>query len=135
VSRNVFDTYNAAYVQAVYEQYLQNPSSVEPTWRELFESGEPGTRGLIGGWVNGGAPATGGDGASAPAAIPGRAASPSLTQLRAARAAGELVDAYRLHGHRAAHLDPLGAEPPGHPMLLPEFHGITIRRPGPCRPR
>jgi 2-oxoglutarate dehydrogenase E1 component len=51
---------------------------------------------------------------------------PSLLELRAARAAGELVDAYRLHGHRAAHLDPLGTAPPGHPMLEPEFHGITI---------
>ena len=50
---------------------------------------------------------------------------PTEAQLRAARAAGELVDAYRLHGHRAARLDPLGSKPPGHPQLDPEFHGIT----------
>ncbi|HSK19628.1 MAG TPA: 2-oxoglutarate dehydrogenase E1 component [Longimicrobiales bacterium] len=110
MSRNVFDTYNAAYVQAVYEQYLQNPGSVDETWRRLFASD---TSGLIGG--NGAA-----------ASLSGPAEEPAgLQQLRAARAAGELVDAYRLHGHRAAQLDPLGSTPPGHPMLEPEFHGIT----------
>jgi 2-oxoglutarate dehydrogenase E1 component len=117
VSRNVFDTYNAAYVQSIYEQYLQNPASVDESWRRLFDS-ETGTRGLIGaipaGATNGG-----------PASAPSTAGSASLTQLRAARAAGELVDAYRLHGHRAARLDPLGCEPPGHPMLVPDFHGIV----------
>ncbi|HEX6306828.1 MAG TPA: 2-oxoglutarate dehydrogenase E1 component [Longimicrobiales bacterium] len=110
MSRNVFDTYNAAYVQAVYEQYLQNPGSVDETWRRLFASD---TSGLLGG-----------NGASAPVSA-GAEGPPSLQQLRAARAAGELVDAYRLHGHRAARLDPLGSTPPGHPMLEPEFHGIS----------
>jgi 2-oxoglutarate dehydrogenase E1 component len=119
VSRYVFDTYNAAYVQAMFEQYLQNPSSVDESWRLLFAS-DAGTDGLLGA---GGAVTDG----RAPAAEVDRAApaAPTLTQLRAARAAGELVDAYRLHGHRAARLDPLGTEPPGHPMLSPDFHGIT----------
>src|SRR5690606_6682715 len=105
VSRNVFDMYNAAYVQAVYEQYLQNPGSVDESWRRLFASD---TTGLLGA-----------NGAAAPVGTPEAAsdAPPSLRQLRAARAAGELVDAYRLHGHRAARLDPLGTTPPGHPML------------------
>jgi 2-oxoglutarate dehydrogenase E1 component len=138
VLRNVFDTYNAAYVQAVFEQYLQNPTSVDAAWRRFFEND---TRGLLGAAPPAGpamdgadpaGPAVRGDG-TAPSGTPARAAATSaarsaaadLTQLRAARAAGELVDAYRLHGHRAARLDPLGATPPGHPMLLPEFHGIT----------
>jgi 2-oxoglutarate dehydrogenase E1 component len=117
VSRNVFDMYNAAYVQAVYDQYLQNPSSVDESWRRLFES-DTGTRGLLGAELR-----PSGNG-SAPASAAAES-TPSLQQLRAARAAGELVDAYRLHGHRAARLDPLGSTPPGHPMLEPEFHGIT----------
>jgi 2-oxoglutarate dehydrogenase E1 component len=122
VSRTIFDTYNAAYVQALYEQYLQNPLAVEEAWRQLFASGA-GTGGLLG--ATGSVPAgAAGDGAAA--AVPAAAAPRGLMQLRAARAAGELVDAYRLHGHRAARLDPLGSEPPGHPMLEPEFHGITL---------
>ncbi|HUF51085.1 MAG TPA: 2-oxoglutarate dehydrogenase E1 component [Longimicrobiales bacterium] len=115
MSRNVFDTYNAAYAQAVYEQYLQNPGSVDESWRRLFES-DTGPRGLIGAGIVREASANGAT------ATPTEA--PSLTQLRAARAAGELVDAYRLHGHRLARIDPLGSTPPGHPMLVPEFHGI-----------
>jgi 2-oxoglutarate dehydrogenase E1 component len=123
VSRNVFDTYNAAYVQAVYEQYLQNPGSVDESWRRLFDS-DTGTRGLLGAeWRS----AQNGAAGTALPAVDGTAGSAAadLVQLRAARAAGELVDAYRLHGHRAARLDPLGTAPPGHPMLEPEFHGIS----------
>jgi 2-oxoglutarate dehydrogenase E1 component len=105
----VFDTYNAAYVQAVFDQYQQNPSAVDPAWRRLFESG--GAAGSVLGATRDGVRRDGGP--------------PSEAQLRAARAAGELVDAFRLHGHRAAHLDPLGSPPPGHPMLDPRFHGIT----------
>jgi 2-oxoglutarate dehydrogenase E1 component len=122
VLRNAFDTYNAAYVQAMFEQYLQNPASVDEAWRRYF-AGEAGTRGLLGADGRAEGPA----GLSHPAPAPGATppAPPHITELRAARAAGELVDAYRLHGHRAARLDPLGSPPPGHPMLEPEFHGIA----------
>jgi 2-oxoglutarate dehydrogenase E1 component len=110
VTRPVFDTYNAAYAQAVFEQYLQNPTSVDPAWRVLFESADRGG-GLLGAErING----TFG------------AARPTLAQLRSARAVGELVDAYRLHGHRAARVDPLGSAPSGHPQLDPAFHGTSI---------
>lgn len=33
---------NAGYVGALLEQYLENPESVHPKWRELFESGDEG---------------------------------------------------------------------------------------------
>ena len=39
VSEFVFGTHNAAFVQVMYEQYLSDPSSVGPEWRELFENG------------------------------------------------------------------------------------------------
>jgi 2-oxoglutarate dehydrogenase E1 component len=133
VSRNVFDTYNAGYVQAVYEQYLQNPGSVDESWRHLFDT-DQGTRGLLGAEgrtaVRNGGPGqamlpAGAADSTGPSPDGRPAGAPDLMQLRAARAAGELVDAYRLHGHRAARLDPLGGTPPGHPMLEPEFHGIS----------
>ncbi|HSR42059.1 MAG TPA: thiamine pyrophosphate-dependent enzyme, partial [Longimicrobiales bacterium] len=59
--------------------------------------------------------------------VGGNGGAPSRAQLRAAMAAAELVDAYRLHGHTAARLDPLGGEPRGHPMLSTEYHGIEPR--------
>jgi 2-oxoglutarate dehydrogenase E1 component len=40
VSELVFGTHNAAFVQVMYEDYLRDPSSVGPEWRELFENGK-----------------------------------------------------------------------------------------------
>src|SRR2546425_7193134 len=42
VSEFVFGTYDAAFVQAMYEDYLRDPASVGPEWRELFDKGGPG---------------------------------------------------------------------------------------------
>ena len=44
--------------------------------------------------------------------------------LRLAAIAGALVEAYRAYGHLGARIDPLGSEPPRHPLLEPEYHGI-----------
>jgi 2-oxoglutarate dehydrogenase E1 component len=102
-NRQVFDSYNAGYAQALYEQYVRDPGSVDDRWRALFGS-SPEASGLI--------------------PVGNGAGSATRAQLRAAMAAAELVDAYRLHGHTAARLDPLASEPRGHPMLAPSFHGI-----------
>ncbi len=40
MSEFVFGTQNAAFVQAMYEDYLRDPSSVDPEWRELFDNGK-----------------------------------------------------------------------------------------------
>jgi multifunctional 2-oxoglutarate metabolism enzyme len=61
--------------------------------------------------------------APAPAAAPG--AAPSEELLQAVQAAVSLLKAYRTHGHLAAKLDPLGAEPVGDPALDPEPLGLT----------
>src|SRR3989442_237712 len=42
VSEFVFGTQNAAFVQAMYEEYLRDPASVGPEWRELFDNGKVG---------------------------------------------------------------------------------------------
>jgi 2-oxoglutarate dehydrogenase E1 component len=102
-NQQAFDSYNAGYVQALYEQYVRDPSSVDDGWSAVF-SASPEAAGLI--------------------AVGNGTGAPTRAQLRAAMAAAELVDAYRLHGHTAAHLDPLNSDPRGHPMLAPSFHGI-----------
>ncbi len=55
-------------------------------------------------------------------------AGPSVTvsgaDLGRMASAMALVDAYRLYGHLAAQLDPLGTAPPGDPALDPAFHGL-----------
>ncbi|MGH7525537.1 MAG: multifunctional oxoglutarate decarboxylase/oxoglutarate dehydrogenase thiamine pyrophosphate-binding subunit/dihydrolipoyllysine-residue succinyltransferase subunit, partial [Gemmatimonadales bacterium] len=41
---NVFETANAGFAQAMYEEFLRDPTAVEPEWRRLFESGVVGER-------------------------------------------------------------------------------------------
>jgi 2-oxoglutarate dehydrogenase E1 component len=103
------DGYNAGYAEQLYERSLRDRGLIPPSLAD---------------WVDGGAaPSVGarreaGAGALAAAEVP-------ADRLRAAARAAALVEAYRELGHFAAHLDPLGSEPGGHPMLQPEFHGIS----------
>ncbi len=39
---NIFETVNSGFAQALYEDYLRDPSSVSPEWRALFENGLKG---------------------------------------------------------------------------------------------
>src|SRR5262249_14258933 len=67
-------------------------------------------------------PAAGPPAAAPPAAAPAEAEPQPVSEelLGAVAAAMALVKAHRMHGHLAAHLDPLGSEPPGDPALEPE---------------
>src|SRR5437870_13469695 len=46
-------------------------------------------------------------------------------EISAAAAAAALAQSIRLFGHRGAHLDPLGSEPPGDPHLDYGAHGLS----------
>ncbi len=131
---------NAGYVAQLLEDYLEAPGSVPPEWQEVFESnGEaavavlPGLQRLLArpapdepvtAPVTAAAPVveTGPVPPVAPAAEPPpvraeAASQPDETLLGAIAAAMALVKAYRMHGHLAARLDPLGSEPTGDPAL------------------
>ncbi|MEP7227282.1 MAG: multifunctional oxoglutarate decarboxylase/oxoglutarate dehydrogenase thiamine pyrophosphate-binding subunit/dihydrolipoyllysine-residue succinyltransferase subunit, partial [Gemmatimonadales bacterium] len=41
---NVFETANAGFAQAMYEEFLRDPAAVGPEWRRLFESGVVGEK-------------------------------------------------------------------------------------------
>ncbi|MBV8563418.1 MAG: multifunctional oxoglutarate decarboxylase/oxoglutarate dehydrogenase thiamine pyrophosphate-binding subunit/dihydrolipoyllysine-residue succinyltransferase subunit, partial [Actinobacteria bacterium] len=58
--------------------------------------------------------------AAPPAPAPAAAAPPDSELLGGVAASMALVKAFRMHGHLAAHLDPLGSEPHGDPALEPE---------------
>ena len=153
MSSTHFDSQNAAYVQALYEDFTRNPEAVHPEWREFFRRGrhELLDAGLF---VADGRPHAV-DAVPAPAPVAPRA--PSVAQAPAvaprvpapaptptaptappeparpdrhllslvARAAN-LLQAFREHGHQAARIDPLGSEPPGHPQLDPAYFGTTM---------
>ncbi len=67
---NVFETANAGFAQALYEDYLRDPNAVAPEWRRLFESGRVGERPL----ATNGAAAAAGNGGTVPPPAPAAAA-------------------------------------------------------------
>src|ERR1700716_2735129 len=61
-------------------------------------------------------------------ATPDVEAEPELrasAEVSAAAAAAALAQSIRLFGHRGAHIDPLGSDPPGDPHLDFGAHGLT----------
>ncbi|MGH7733661.1 MAG: 2-oxo acid dehydrogenase subunit E2, partial [Gemmatimonadales bacterium] len=82
VQPNVFETANAGFAQAIYEDYLRDPASVAPEWRRLFDSGTVGERPAPGSASTNGAPQT--PPAAATGSVPAGA-----TELKGA--AGRLV--------------------------------------------
>src|SRR3954453_7955770 len=45
VDPNVFETANAGFAQAIYEEFLRDPTAVDPEWRRLVEGGGVGQEG------------------------------------------------------------------------------------------
>ena len=111
---------NAAYLEEIYDQYLENPSSVDKEWRDYFQS----------------LPQVGDNTAKD---VPHEAVLEVLReQLKSPRAAGgvaevaveqervdNLITAYRTYGHIAAKLDPLGLTEAQDPRLLLSHYGLS----------
>ena len=96
-----FGGLNQAYVLELYERFRNDPSSVDPESRAIFERWTP--------------PAS---------PEPGTVAESAIGVKRAVGAVN-LAQSIRRYGHLAAQLDPLGSKPPGDPSLLPETHSVT----------
>ncbi len=132
---------NAVFVSQLYEQFLKDPSAVDPGWRSFFGAlGEDERAALteLGGpsWAAKSTRVIGADGAvaaKAPAKGNGAAApaaGASAEQLRAAALASirafMLIRTYRSRGHLIANLDPLGiAERTYHKDLDYKSYGFT----------
>jgi 2-oxoglutarate dehydrogenase E1 component len=95
-----FQGVNAGYVVELYERFRQNPESVDPETRGVFEQWTP-TDAL----------------SSAGAA--------THADVHVIVGVANLAESIRRYGHLAARLDPLGSAPIGDPSLSPRAHGIT----------
>ena len=115
---------NAAFVEQLYEAYLENPGNVEQQWREYFDSLQNGQSGrdiphspvqqafyqAAKKGSNGRAIATATDSGSFQKQV----------------AVLQLINAHRFRGHSQANLDPLEQyERPPVPELDPAFHGLS----------
>ena len=107
------DGLNSGYAALLLERYLDNPSAVPAEWREVFESPPPELIALHPGLAR----LIRADGH---ATVDQTVVVPDEELIGGVAAAMALVKAFRMHGHLAAHLDPLGTEPPGDPALEPE---------------
>ena len=115
---------NAAFIEEIYERYLAAPSSVDPSWRQYFESLQEGS-GAVDvphSPVRDSMLAQTNAAARPPAAV-------SVTQDDGKQVSVlQLINAYRFMGHRQARLDPLlQHERPHVPELDIEFHGLSER--------
>jgi 2-oxoglutarate dehydrogenase E1 component len=114
-----FDCQSASYVEELLADYLLDPDSVEPMWRDYFRKlvrrsdgdgrfrGRPSFRSTS---VFNPPPLAGDD-----------------AHLQAARLqdrVDQLIRDFRVRGHLAARLDPLGSRRPEPPELSPEHHRL-----------
>ena len=114
---------NAAYVDGLFQDWQTDPASVSEDWATLFTH------------------ATGGRAAPTVQLGPARptrsvfnakgqvGTATRAEVLEAASrqvAVAQLINAYRVRGHRAANIDPLGFEvPESHPELTLDFYGLS----------
>ncbi|MBK9713025.1 MAG: 2-oxoglutarate dehydrogenase E1 component [Kouleothrix sp.] len=107
---SLFHGPNAGYVLELYDRYQQDPLSVDPEARAIFERWAPP------------------DVAPPPATpAPPGAEPPSPLDVTHTVAAARLIRYIREVGHLDARIDPLGGEPPGAPGLRLDVHDVTER--------
>ena len=119
---------NAAYLEALYETYLTDPTSVDATWRAYFESlprvdghavdtAHAPVRAAFRRLARGAAIER-----VQPASVAAATAEQEQKQIRVL----QLIAAYRVRGHQRANLDPLGLSERGSaPDLDLHFHGLS----------
>ncbi|MFO1113189.1 MAG: hypothetical protein U1E35_04740 [Rhodospirillales bacterium] len=130
---------NAPYIADLYVRYVENPSSVDPSWASFFSELHEDARTVLSeargaSWGPSGDEGNGGEAAAAapPATLPAGAPSPrpSLADSRTAIIdsvrALMLIRVYRVRGHLMARFDPLGLEGRKyHPELDPTTYGFS----------
>ncbi|AKC82057.1 2-oxoglutarate dehydrogenase [Verrucomicrobia bacterium IMCC26134] len=101
---------NSDLIEAAYTQWLDNPDSVDPTWRAFFQ-----------GFTLGNATSAAG---AKPSTAAANAAGVHIVDSYKQAQIIRYINAHRSHGHLEAHLDPLGEKPAAHPKLTLANFGL-----------
>jgi 2-oxoglutarate dehydrogenase E1 component len=132
-------SHNLAFVEALYADYLADPASVPEVWRDVLagwarSNGQVGAqigpsfppRGLYSPRGTGGVGAgAGGTGVAGTAADDGCASNAEVEQAAEAQSrVDQLIRSYRVRGHNAARLDPLGLSREVPAELDPAYYGF-----------
>lgn len=102
---------NLGYIYELYEEYRDNPDSVDPDIKALFEE-----------W---GAPFSSSTANGAAAPVMTEPQADQWAWLHKAVEAGRLVRNIRTFGHLSAHIDPIAGAPERHRLLQLEEYGLT----------
>ncbi|WP_345321065.1 2-oxoglutarate dehydrogenase E1 component [Novipirellula rosea] len=124
------NSYSLDYIDDLYVQYVRDPSSVSDTWRQYFEqflvvSNKSSFK--KNGDVTSGSAAAG----NATTTVDRRGSTGNETtdqaiwMSRIQDRVNQLVREYRVRGHLAAQLDPLGILKSDSPELSPQLYGIS----------
>ena len=109
--------FSRAYIDSLYGDYLQDPSSLPEEWQTFFKDFDPNAEefpdvpdqaGTVSGAVG--------------TAIPANSDCASVAQLQ--DRVDQLVRGFRVRGHLAAKIDPLGRPRPTNRELIPESYGL-----------
>ena len=119
---DVFASGSVAFVEAMYEEYLQNPDQVPAGWKQFFDSLPPGDRAPVRTRFRPARPRAGlfqsaGNGNGAAGAV---AASTSRQER-----VDQLIRNFRVRGHIAAEVDPLQQPHSIPPELELSYYGFT----------
>lgn len=120
---------NAAYVEEMYEEYLRDPNSVSEEWRNYFDQ-LPRVNGSVGNDVAHSEIIEHfeliGRNRARPVIAPGTG-SGDIAHERKQVEVVQLVNSYRLSGHRKANIDPLGLlERVETPDLRLDYHRLNV---------
>jgi 2-oxoglutarate dehydrogenase E1 component len=120
---------NAPYVEALYEQFLADPQSVEPAWRDYFHHLQDGLKlrdGAGAEQIHSTVQAGIVQRAGKPRLAAGSALAQSPDSAAKQGAVSRLVQIYANRGHLVANLDPLGLEKRARPRVLElGYFGLT----------
>src|SRR5262249_61626825 len=121
---DVLNSQSLAFVEEKYAEYLRHPEGLPADWRRYFDALRDGANGHFLSPAEFKFPRRSlfhRSEAAGPSPTAGAAIDHTLLQERVDR----LVHAYRVRGHIAAHIDPLGQARADPPELDPAFYGLT----------
>jgi 2-oxoglutarate dehydrogenase E1 component len=113
--------HNLAFVEGLFEQYLEEPTSVSVEWQHYFSTWAGDTSLKDG--VDARAPRE--NSVFRPTSINSGGESGAQQSAVLQERLDQLVRAYRVRGHMVAQLDPLEFPRSGHPELEPSFYGFS----------
>ncbi|QDS86626.1 2-oxoglutarate dehydrogenase E1 component [Rosistilla ulvae] len=118
------NTYSLGYIDDLYVQYVKDPESVSPGWRQYFEQFLVATDETTAKLSEAAAAAVQGNGSPDGQAL-GNVTEHALWLARMQDQVDQLVREYRVRGHLVAQVDPLGMAQKGCPELNVESYGLT----------